>query len=54
MPLTIRAMTAVHTDRLGQKLVANLAASTAALRFFVFGTGDFFHVFNVGDEVTSL
>ena len=42
VPLAIRAMAAVHTHRLSQKLVAHLATGTAALRFLAFRLGSLF------------
>jgi hypothetical protein len=47
MPLAIRAMAAVNTDRLSQKLVAHLATGTAAPRFLAFGIVCLFHILHV-------
>jgi hypothetical protein len=47
VPLTIRAMAAVHTDRLSQELVAHLAARTAAFESLAFAIGTLLHVFQI-------
>jgi hypothetical protein len=47
MPLAIRAMAAVHTHRLRQKLVAHHATGTATPRLLVFGIRSLFHVLHV-------
>src|SRR5439155_15624047 len=47
VPLTIRAMAAVHTDRLSQQFVAHLAARTAASGSLAFALRSRFHVFPI-------
>ena len=46
MLLAIRAMAAVHTHRLSQKLVAHLATGTAAPEFLPFRSGTLFQFFH--------
>jgi hypothetical protein len=44
VPLTIRAVAAMHADRSGQQMVANLAAGTTTPKFFSYPIWARFHV----------